>query len=134
MLPIFNKFLIFFLYSNLIYSSEFKCTEGKIEQISFGKTITETSSYCYNPSKTNLLSLHCYKTHCEQKLSDKKYKIDELLSTIGNPGFNLCRKLNGNPEIITFFVAKTAYKLDRCIFSKENYVDTDYLLSLYLAR
>jgi hypothetical protein len=134
MLRILSSLITILLLTNIAYTSEFTCTTGKIEQISFGKMLSEKSSYCYNKTLTNLISLNCYKTHCEKTLSNTKYKIQDLISTVGKPGFKLCNKLNGNPEIITFYVSNISYKLDRCLFTNGNYVDTDYLLSLFLER
>ena len=110
------------------------CSQGKIEQTTFGKTTSETSNYCYNETKNQLISKDCYLTHCEKKLSNKKYKMKDLYSDIGKPGFKLCRELSGTPQIINFFVDKKSYQLDRCLFKNENYIDTDYLLSLFLER
>lgn len=131
---IFNKIIFIFLFFNTGFSKELDCINGKIEQTSYGKLITEQSSFCFNDAKNLLISKECYKNHCEKELSKRKFTIDELYSEIGKPGFRLCRNLKGNPQIITFYVEKKAFKLDRCLFSNGNYVDTDYLLSIYLDR
>lgn len=134
MLPILNKLIILFFVPTSIFALELKCAAGKIEQTEFGKTKIEKSEYCFNKNKTLLISKPCYQSHCEKSLSQKKFKMSELFSDIGKPGFKLCRELNGRPEIITFFVENVPYKLDRCLFKEGNFIDTDYLLSLYLER
>lgn len=108
-----------------VFASEFKCTKGTISQIADSKEVKETSHFCYNRDHTRLVSHGCQKFECVPNKSVGKFS--DYYSEIGTPGFKICRKLGGEPEIIEFFVDGKSYSLDRCLF-KEEYVNVGFLI------
>jgi hypothetical protein len=134
MQPILNKilFLSFFLVSSMTYALD--CQKSKIQYITFGIKSVENSYFCTNQYKDLIISNNCKNKKCyAYKASHLKYRVSSLSSEVGKPGFKLCRKLKGKPQIIRFLVLKKWYKLDRCIFSTDNsYIDSGSLLKFYL--
>ena len=130
---IFNSILVVMLLnSGFSYAQDYPCISGKISQLEFGKIKSEKAEYCFNEDKTVLISKGCQSMNCNAFKGLRKYKIEELFSSMGKPGFKLCRELGGQPQIIDFYVDNHPYKLDRCLFSDGEFVDTGYLLAFYL--
>lgn len=106
---------------SMAFASEqtIKCGPGKLRLNSHGKVTEEKSVYCYNQDKTELYS----KDFQLEKL--KKIKIYE--SESANPGFALCTALKGEPQFVEFKAEDQWYKLDRCLFTDDTYIDTGLL-------
>lgn len=122
--------LLIFTFLSVSHADEkWFCQTGKIKTTTFGKAVIINSDYCYNSNKTALMSKTCQKNACLATQTHKKFSAHELLSTSGKPGFKLCRELGGDPEIITFTANDGEFKLDRCIFKDNSFIDTDTLLS-----
>jgi hypothetical protein len=134
MLPILSSLLLTILLSSPALAQEFRCASGTIRIVKNGKMSSENKKYCFNKTKTNLLSPKCLAKSCLAFSRKEKVEIKSLHSAMGKPGFKLCRELNGQPEIIEFSVGKTFFKLDRCLFDDKEFADTDFLLNHYLKR
>ena len=119
-----NILFLTLLISFNIGASEIECTKGIISQFRDGNELKENSHFCYNQDKTRLTSYGCQKNQCVPTTGP--IKMNDLFSSIGTPGFKLCRQLGGRPEIIEFFVDSKGYKLDRCWFKNE-FINTGLL-------
>lgn len=125
-----NKLLILLVLLPLsLQAEELKCTKGKIKKLLRGKETVETASYCTDKKGTILISEACHKQKCLEKLKGVEFDLArETASGVGSPGFALCRKLGGSPEIISFKLGKGWASLDRCLLEPaSNYVDTGHL-------
>lgn len=124
--------IIFF--SILIHAQTFTCVSGSIMQREYGVIKRKNLDYCFNKDKNKFFSKNCINQKCKAFERIKKYQINELSHAIGNPGFKLCRDLQGRPELLEFYAENKIYKLDRCLFKDGSFADTDSLLSFYLKR
>ncbi len=122
---------LLFIILSISFAEDLTCITGKISQTTFGKTNAEKSTYCFNKNKTTLASKSCLNQTCKAYQSTGKVSYKELYSEYGKPGFVLCRKLKGEPQIIYFYVDNKPYKLDRCTFSDGGFIDTGLLLEYY---
>lgn len=114
--------------------NDMTCTRSSFRSVTGGKTSITAHTFCYDKTKTKLSSKDCRRQQCQAFKLKKKFEFQELYQGIGNPGFALCRKLEGHPEILEFQVKKEWYKLDRCLFKESSFVNTDQLMSFYLQR
>ena len=110
------------------------CTDGSIRVRQSGDLAYSNSSYCYNDTKTFLISKNCFNRRCSiHQLDFSKLTKKILFSPIGSPGFRICRALNGEPEIMQFQVSAKWWDLDRCIFAKDRaFIDTSSLTRLFI--
>ncbi len=83
---------------------------------------------------TIIHSPNCENSSCVTEDENFVFNMNDLLSSVGKPGFELCRKLNGTPQIIEFQVDRIWYRLDRCSFDEKGFIDTDSLLAKYLKK
>jgi hypothetical protein len=108
--------------------------KGKLRYIYQSKEQTIDSSYCFNQTRNSLYSKNC-KENCIAKKIVRDYshkKMDLFNSGVGSPGFTLCYEMKGEPQIVEFSDGKAWFKLDRCVFSKDNsYVDTGSLMKYW---
>ena len=132
---ILNNFLFIFLTFCFGASAEdYICSKGKITQIYFGKLLEEKAEYCYNQDKTSLISKSCLDKKCSAFTKIGIFDFNEFSNTVGNPAFHFCRKLGGNPEMVTFYVESVPYKLNRCLFPDGSFVNTGMLMNYYMQR
>lgn len=115
-------------------AEDLTCSTGLIRKETFGHVSSESSAFCYNGEKTTLVSRDCAEKKCSAFYSHERYSIFELSSEVGKPGFLLCRRLGGKPELIDFSVGDRFFKLDRCLFGDGSFSDTSLLLSFYLKK
>ncbi|UYL07480.1 hypothetical protein B9G69_010530 [Bdellovibrio sp. SKB1291214] len=109
------------------------CEKGLLRETTNGKTSEIKATYCFNDDKTILASKGCGKLDC--KIAFRKTKFidkSKVQSTSSNPGFNLCRELEGIPQIVEFKAGPDWYRLDRCTFKDGNFVSTSELLGFYM--
>lgn len=109
------------------------CETGLLRETTDGKTSEFKATYCFNEDKTILTSKTCKKLDCNTAFKKTKF-IDKtkVQSTTSNPGFNICRELNGTPQIVEFKVGQDWYRLDRCTFKDGNFVSTSELVGFYM--
>jgi hypothetical protein len=120
------------LILSFIYASDLTCSIGKITQRTFGKVYSESKEICYNQDKNILVSRNCENKRCMAYSSKQRFSFNDLFNEKGKPGFVLCRKLGGDPQLIDFYVNNKPYALDRCTFSDGGFVDTGHLLRHFL--
>ncbi|MEK2690376.1 hypothetical protein [Bdellovibrio sp. GT3] len=109
------------------------CEKGFLRETTNGKTTEVATTYCYNEDRNILTSPACKTLECKSafnanKLIDKK----KVMNPTSNPGFNICRELDGKPQIVEFKVGKDWHRLDRCTFKDGSFVSTSELMGFYL--
>lgn len=129
-----NKLIILNLIIFNAWADDLICSKGNIIYTEYQEDKIIKSEFCYNDEKTILLSKKCKDHKCDAFKNQNTFPIDEFLGETGKPGFKLCRKLGGKPQIIKFSVKKDLFKLDRCIFNDGEYADTGYLLEHYIEK
>lgn len=86
----------------------------------------EKSNYCFSDK---LISKKCYKKKCTNiHRFPTSIEIKNFFAPVGSPGFKLCKKLQGSPQIMEYWTGKKWVLTSRCIFSKDEYVEIDYLI------
>ncbi len=123
MLPILNRRLITLLLLVTFQNSYGECLQGEIRYIYQKKEFKESSHYCFNATKTSLTSKSCEQQECLKGLAKVKFSYHG----VGTPGFTLCQKYGGKPQILEFKVKDQWYALDRCQL-KNGYIDTGSLI------
>ena len=107
-----------------------ECIDGKIKHIFHNKEIITNENYCYDLESDMLYSSDpCAdgKICISKDLEPIDFKTSELNFEIGSPGFKICEKYNGTPQIIEFW-AETKWKpSSRCIFSDKSFIDNSSL-------
>ena len=89
-------------WTNVHAASPMNCTkEGKIRHRYNGKMRVEAAKYCVDSSKTRLFSIDCKKCRMEDHDFDF-IDLSDLMGTVGSPGFKLCRRVGGQPQIVSF--------------------------------
>ncbi|WP_413560459.1 hypothetical protein [Bdellovibrio sp. HCB209] len=113
--------------------SPLKCEKGTLRETTDGKTTEMSQTYCYNQDKNILASPSCKKLDCSIAFNTKKkMSAAKLQNTTSNPGFNICRELEGKPQIVEFKVGADWHRLDRCTFKDGSFVSTSELVGFYL--
>jgi len=124
-------FLIALSYTGLVYSST--CEDMKIKIIYDRKTKINKEKMCrfIESDKTMyFMSESCLFYACDV-LKKKKVKlvIPDYYSSIGSPGFKLCRDLGGLPQIYEYQEKqnKNWESTERCIFNDKDFVEISFL-------
>ncbi|MGE3609788.1 MAG: hypothetical protein AB7I27_09410 [Bacteriovoracaceae bacterium] len=129
-----NKAMLFiFLVIIQNAYAELECTDkGQIRYYVKRKEILEKASYCTDVKRIILVSKECYQSKCYNKFKNVEVDLNDALeSPIGNPSFELCRRLDGSPQIIEFKMQGQWFSLDRCLFDEGQwFVDAGYLFKL----
>lgn len=110
-----------------------KCEKGVLRETTDGKTTEVKASYCFNEDKTVLTSASCKKLDCAVAFNRKKnLDLSKVQNETSNPGFNICRELEGKPQIVEFKVGSDWHRLDRCTFKDGSFVSTSELVGFYM--
>lgn len=114
------------------------CVDGQARVLEFGKTREFALSYCYDSTRTVLTSKECAQgdgnRKCTPFVHHAPIAFNELNGQYGSPTFTLCRKLGGSAHVIEFKADKTWYKLDRCVFPNESFVDSGTLFKFHMYK
>lgn len=117
------------------FAADLTCQTGTLRMPYDGKTkALESQNYCYNEDRTELFSKDCQNRKCMAFTIDSEVKMSDIMNQHSNPGFNLCRKLGGKPELLEFEANKDWFSLDRCVFKDGSYVSTGELVNHYLRQ
>ncbi len=124
--------LILFL-TTPVFAADLTCQKGSFRMPYNAETkVVEAQTYCFNEDRTELYSKDCQDRKCTAFNVDIEVKTADILDQKSNPGFNLCRKLGGKPELLEFEASKEWFALDRCVFKDGSYVSTGELVRHYL--
>lgn len=112
-----------------------KCSEGTIQYIYKKKKIEKKLSFCFDEDKRDkyIYSKNCKGLKCKQLLIPEKrpVNIKQYKSSIGSPGFKVCRELGGSPQIIKYSFGKKWNQSSRCIFDDSTFASNNLLLKLW---
>lgn len=109
---------------------DFGCISGKLRFLE-GKTekiVNET--YCYDSLLRKIYSSGRCKPNTKCMADFDKpimMKMDELSGERGSPGFKICEKVQGVPQIIDYWDGDHWIKTARCIFKDGSYIDNGSL-------
>jgi hypothetical protein len=109
-----------------------ECFETKTKIIFDGKPEFEKISLCQKKTTDKMIfiiSKSCLNDQCEiLQRTKKKIIIKNYTSNIGSPGFKLCEKLDGVPQIFEFLdQAHRWQSTERCFFGKNDFVEISLL-------
>ena len=106
------------------------CIDGKIKYFEGKSEVISKESYCYNSvDKTISSSIKCAKAKDKDKecLSENTnpilIKSSALNSTIGSPGFMICKSIDGVPQIMEYWDSKNWIPSARCLFKDKSFID-----------
>lgn len=130
-------FLIFLISTPLLGDDCFK--NLPVKPINGDVSFVSYVIACTNSDKTTLYSIKCKEDYCghffRQKLRENSIKDTFLFSSLGNPGFKICRMIGGSPRIIEFKIDGNWFKLDWCLMdTSELFIDTGLLMKFYLQQ
>ena len=112
------------------------CFLGKLRYLKRGKRVVENSTYCFLKSikrKTPyIVSQKCYLKKCEIiKNGPHPVVVTNSASNYGTPGFKLCEKLQGSPQLFEYKTKNKWFETGRCIFGHDSYVEIPYLIDTW---
>ncbi|WP_413578132.1 hypothetical protein ACLVWU_06275 [Bdellovibrio sp. HCB290] len=126
--------LILFLTAP-IFAASLTCQTGSFRMPYDGATkVVKAQTYCFNEDRTELYSKDCQSRKCSAFNLEIQVKMADLLNESSNPGFNLCRKLGGKPELLQFEASAEWFALDRFNFKDGAFVSTGELMRHYLHK
>lgn len=109
-----------------------QCEKGQIRSVTSGKVTVTDFKYCYDKAtKSQLFSPNCRSKKCVAFDYPEELRFKEFIGPTGSPGFKVCRKVGGIPQIVEFSVSGKWYKLDQCVFQDGSFVNSDYLAHYY---
>ncbi|WP_413586805.1 hypothetical protein [Bdellovibrio sp. HCB274] len=109
------------------------CEKGYLRETTNGKTTEIAATYCYNQDNNILTSPSCKNLDCPAAFDkNKKIEKSKVMNQTSNPGFNICREIDGKPQVVEFKVGKNWHRLDRCTFKDGSFVSTSELVGFYL--
>lgn len=132
------KFLIAFLFlGSASFGAEVTCSSGSIiRSISFEKVKVDSDICFITDTQDKFYVSKLCKKKCAA-ISRRFIPVDrkKLFTSSGKPGFKLCKAYGGKPELIDI-ITKDNKKIrtDRCVFSDESFVSTEYLLKKHFHR
>lgn len=112
----------------------FTCEKLKGRYIQNKKTIEFVETFCLDEGRAN--SQNCkllLMKKCPFSQIQKDLSVKDFLGPIGNPGFGLCHKLGGSPQIYELEFSKDQWKpYARCLSQdKKEFVDIETLVQHY---
>ena len=107
---------------------------GKIRYFESEKEVITKEPYCFDSEQQILMS----DSKCKSKEGQVKTCVASSLDTIkmnsadvfesdGTPGFTICFKNSGTPQLMEYWDGKKWIKSSRCIFGDNSFVDISTL-------
>ncbi len=126
--------LLVFIFCLFTLESAFACGKFRTRFVLNKKTVTSFEKLCFEndrPSSENcipLLNPKCAFSKLKPELS-----IKQFIGPVGSPGFGLCHRLGGSPQIYEVEIKKGEWKnFDRCFTpDKKDFTDIDMLVRHY---
>lgn len=112
-------------------AEEFECLSGgKLRFLALGSRHEESSSYCFDKTRSLFLSRSCHERECAaKKAKGCEVPAEKLRGEVGTPGFKLCKAVGGEPQILEFHDGKKWWSMDRCLFLADgSYMDTGLMI------
>lgn len=128
-----SKIIFLLIVSSFQVGAEEVCKNGEIRYMHNQKYVSNVQRFCMEKNK--VYSLGCKGNKCDFLQSPEKRPVDisQSNSTLGSPGFKVCRALGGQPQIFEYrFSDQKDWTEDsRCIFGKDEFVSNDMILGLW---
>lgn len=131
-----TKILVLFFIPLVSFASEI-CKVGEIKYVHNKNDIIQKMEFCVDTTDNGkfVFSKNCSGSACKA-LSDPSSKPIDLRkykSSIGSPGFKVCRELGGQPQLYFYrFDSKEEWQDDsRCIFSEKEFVSNALLFNMW---
>lgn len=130
-----KSILITILLSSIGFAKE-SCTKGSIRYIHNKKIKKENIVFCIDQDKRDkfIYSKNCKGLMCDQVKEPWRKGIDlgKYPSSVGSPGFKVCRELGGSPQIIEFQINDGEWnQSSRCMFNNKTFVSNNLLIKLW---
>ena len=107
-----------------------ECVEGKTRHILYNKEVITNENYCYDLESGMLFSSDpCAsdKVCMSKDLDSIDFKLSSTNFEIGSPGFKICDKYNGKPQIMDFWADNQWRPSSHCIFTEGSFIDNSAL-------
>lgn len=111
---------------------DFGCIDGQIRFIEGKSEKIIKEKYCYDALLRKIYSSgQCRpNTKCMADFDRPiVLKLADVSGETGSPGFKICEKINGVPQIMEFWDGDRWIKTARCVFKDGSYTDTGSLSS-----
>lgn len=123
-------FTLMMLYaSSALAADAWKCGE---KELRYGGKAKAGGTYCFRAEPYQLLSENCVDGKCvllEKIRAAKDEAFDNPASTTGNPGFQICRNLGGEPRPVEFKRDGKWLPFNECRFAEDkSFANVDFLL------
>ena len=125
-----SLFTLFIMSVITSASASSDCVEGKTKHIFHNKEVITNENYCYDLESSMLYSTDpCAgeKICTSKNLNPIDFKLSEIDFETGSPGFKVCDKYSGTPQIIDFWAENQWRQSSRCIFSDGSFIDNSSL-------
>lgn len=117
----------------LLIETAFACEEKPIRFIYDSKTVLQKKIVCLSSNKASsescqdITSKNCFASSWLKK----KVPFKDMVKSVGSPGFNLCHKLGGLPQLYEIETAPGKWEnYERCQSADlKQFVDIDDLIS-----
>ncbi len=106
------------------------CINGKIRYIEGKDEKVMNENYCYDSLLRKIYSSGRCKpnTKCMADFDQPiPMKMSEVTGEKGSPGFKICEKVGGVPQIIDYWEGDKWVKTARCVFKDGSYIDNGTL-------
>lgn len=112
------------------------CRKVDIKYTNKAKTVKEKLFACFVKDKRNpyLVSKDCLDDKCSYLQHPERNPINlrDTMSEFGSPGFKICHKLGGQPQIFEYEDKERGWlNADRCIFKEGTFVQTNRLETIW---
>ncbi|PIK16127.1 hypothetical protein [Halobacteriovorax sp. JY17] len=130
-----NKVILLSLFlGKPVYAKEV-CGVGQIKYIKNQKEIVQNLKFCKESEGGSIYSQNCSERKCHFLKEPFKRPVDlrKYASTMGSPGFKVCRELKGSPQIIKYKFNDQKFWDDdaRCIVDEKTFVSNSILLEMW---
>lgn len=120
-----------FLFSFTAFAGkDIDCINGKIRYIEGKNEKVIEENYCYDSLLRKIYSSGRCKpnTKCMADFDQPiPMKMSEVTGEKGSPGFKICEKVGGVPQIIDYWEGNKWVKTARCVFRDGSYIDNGSL-------
>ncbi len=115
-----------------LHAESIGCIKGKIRFVEGKKEIIQNEDYCYESLPRKIYSSgkckESFKCFAQMTKPIHLKKMD-VAGQVGSPGFKICEKIGGVPQIMEFWDEEEWIKTSRCLFKDSSYVDIGTIAS-----
>lgn len=127
--------VVFCLFLSVALSAEEHCEKIKIKYIENQDEKMTQVEACLDKDERDryIYSKSCQGLKCRvlSKPEARPVSLKDYKSSIGSPGFKVCRELKGSPQIFSYKYLGKWYKTDRCLFENGSFASTNLIFKLW---